>query len=102
LPGFLLLGGRAGDLLGLRSTAAPTRRTSIHRPRPEHGRGGSAIADAALNRLGGSDIIVNNAGGARTYPDRPLAIEVDAWQDALDVNFLSAARFNAARLPQMP
>jgi NAD(P)-dependent dehydrogenase (short-subunit alcohol dehydrogenase family) len=63
--------------------------------------GAGAIAELALEHLGGVDIIVNNAGGATAYPGGPLAIDADAWQDALDVNFLSAVRLNAALLPQM-
>jgi NAD(P)-dependent dehydrogenase (short-subunit alcohol dehydrogenase family) len=63
--------------------------------------GANGIAELALEHLGGVDIIVNNAGGATAYPGGPLAIEDDAWRDALDVNFLSAVRLNAALLPQM-
>jgi NAD(P)-dependent dehydrogenase (short-subunit alcohol dehydrogenase family) len=60
-----------------------------------------AIADAALAQLGGVDIIINNAGAARTFPDGSLSIEPGDWQDALDVNYLAAVRLNAALLPQM-
>jgi NAD(P)-dependent dehydrogenase (short-subunit alcohol dehydrogenase family) len=62
--------------------------------------GAAAIADAALHHLGGVDIIVNNAGGATAYP-AAIAIASTAWQDALDVNFLSAVRLNATLLPQV-
>ncbi len=60
-----------------------------------------AIADEALDRLGGIDIIVNNAGAARTFPAGSLSIDPADWQDSLDVNFLAAVRLNTALLPQM-
>lgn len=60
-----------------------------------------AIADAALAQLGGVDIIINNAGASRAFPNGSLSIEPGDWQDALDVNYLAAVRLNAALLPQM-
>ena len=63
--------------------------------------GVAAIADATLDRLGGVDVLVNNAGASRTFPAGSLTIEPDDWQSALDVNFLAAVRLNAALLPQM-
>src|SRR3954451_6086093 len=52
------------------------------------------LAAAALEILGGVDIVVNNAGAARTYPST-LDIGEDEWQNALDINFLAAVRLNA-------
>jgi NAD(P)-dependent dehydrogenase (short-subunit alcohol dehydrogenase family) len=63
--------------------------------------GARAIAAGAVEALGGIDIVVNNAAAARTYPDGSLTIPDAEWLDALDLNFLSAVRINAAVVPAM-
>jgi NAD(P)-dependent dehydrogenase (short-subunit alcohol dehydrogenase family) len=60
--------------------------------------GARKIAADAVEALGGIDIVVNNAAAARAHFD---GIPDDEWQDALDLNFLSAVRVNNALLPQM-
>lgn len=60
-----------------------------------------AIADAAIEHLGGVDVVVNNAGAARAFPGGSLTIDPADWQDALDVNYLAAVRLNAALAPRM-
>ncbi|WP_242670008.1 SDR family oxidoreductase [Mycobacterium decipiens] len=57
------------------------------------------FADAALEILGGVDIIVNNAGGCRAFQSA-LDIEND-WQYTMDINFLAAVRLNSALVPSM-
>jgi NAD(P)-dependent dehydrogenase (short-subunit alcohol dehydrogenase family) len=51
--------------------------------------GARHLVDQALQTLGGLDILINNAGAARVYPGA-TAIPEQAWQDSLDINFLSA------------
>lgn len=63
--------------------------------------GVSAIATAALDRLGGVDIIINNAGASGTFPGGSGTITPADWQHVLDVNLLAAVRLNAALLPHM-
>jgi NAD(P)-dependent dehydrogenase (short-subunit alcohol dehydrogenase family) len=63
--------------------------------------GVEAIAGAALERLGGVDVIVNNAGASGTFPEGSHTITPAAWQHVLDVNLLAAVRLNAALLPHM-
>lgn len=46
----------------------------------------------ALERLRGVDLLVNNAGAARSFPSGSLTIPDAEWQDALDLNYLSAVR----------
>ncbi|MFE7589491.1 oxidoreductase [Kitasatospora sp. NPDC057512] len=57
------------------------------------------FADTALEILGGVDIVVNNAGGCRTFQSA-LDIEKD-WQYTVDINFLAAVRLNSALVPVM-
>lgn len=57
------------------------------------------FATAALEALGGVDVIVNNAGAARTHLSGIGTIPDDEWTDALDRNYLSAVRLNNALLP---
>lgn len=56
--------------------------------------GARTVAEAALEILGGIDIVVNNVGGTRVYPAGITAIEDDQWQAALDLNYLSAVWVN--------
>ncbi|MFE4974389.1 oxidoreductase [Kitasatospora sp. NPDC056651] len=58
-----------------------------------------AFADTALDLLGGVDIVVNNAGGCRSFQSA-LDIEKD-WQYTVDINFLAAVRLNSALVPAM-
>ena len=61
--------------------------------------GAVAAADAAVKELGDLDILVNNAGGSTP---KPIAQLDDAdWQDALDLNFLSAVRTTSRLGPAM-
>jgi len=57
------------------------------------------FADTALDTLGGADIIVNNAGGCRSFHS-VLDLEND-WQYTMDINFLASVRLNAALVPAM-
>jgi NAD(P)-dependent dehydrogenase (short-subunit alcohol dehydrogenase family) len=63
--------------------------------------GVKAFAAAALDELGGVDIVVNNAGAARTHLGGISTIPDEEWLDALDLNFLSAVRLNSALLPAL-
>jgi NAD(P)-dependent dehydrogenase (short-subunit alcohol dehydrogenase family) len=56
--------------------------------------GVGALAAAAHETLGGVDILVHNAGGARPHKTG-LGIPDEEWQDALDLNFLSSVRVNS-------
>lgn len=63
--------------------------------------GARQIAAQAVEALGGIDIVVNNAAAARAHFNGSSAIPDEEWQDALDLNFLSAVRINNALVPQM-
>ncbi|MGW0890708.1 SDR family oxidoreductase [Saccharopolyspora sp. NPDC002578] len=58
------------------------------------------VAAAALERLGGVDVLVHNAGGAGPHASA-LAISEDEWQDVLNLNLMSAVRLDALVAPGM-
>ncbi|WP_432925694.1 SDR family oxidoreductase [Microbispora sp. CA-135349] len=62
--------------------------------------GAQALAAAAQEALGGVDILVHNAGGARPYKGSS-AIPDEEWQDALDLNFLASVRLDSLLTPGM-
>lgn len=63
--------------------------------------GAQAFAAAALDALGGVDIVVNNAAAARAHLGGISAIPDEEWLDALNLNYLSAVRINNALLPAL-
>jgi len=62
--------------------------------------GAEALAAAAREVLGGVDVLVHNAGGASPYKDAS-AIPDEAWQDALDLNYLASVRLDSLLVPGM-
>jgi NAD(P)-dependent dehydrogenase (short-subunit alcohol dehydrogenase family) len=63
--------------------------------------GARALAEQALEVLGGVDILVNNAGAARVHLGGGSTITDDDWLDSLNINFLAAVRLTAALLPAL-
>jgi NAD(P)-dependent dehydrogenase (short-subunit alcohol dehydrogenase family) len=63
--------------------------------------GVARVARAALDRLGGVDIVVHVVGGSRQEPGGVLALTDDDWQHGFDVNLFSAVRLDRALLPSM-
>jgi NAD(P)-dependent dehydrogenase (short-subunit alcohol dehydrogenase family) len=62
--------------------------------------GAEALAAAAQEVLGGVDVLVHNAGGARPH-EGASAIPDEEWQDALDLNFLASVRLDSLLAPGM-
>lgn len=62
--------------------------------------GAEALAAAAQEVLGGVDVLVHNAGGARPF-EGTSAIPDEVWQDALDLNFLASVRLDSLLVPGM-
>jgi NAD(P)-dependent dehydrogenase (short-subunit alcohol dehydrogenase family) len=59
------------------------------------------VARAVLERFGGIDILVHNAGGS-SAPSGGFAVLTDEhWQQDLDANLLAAVRLDRALLPTM-
>jgi NAD(P)-dependent dehydrogenase (short-subunit alcohol dehydrogenase family) len=63
--------------------------------------GVAALAEQALDLLGGIDILVSNAGGQTHRPEGVLHFTDEDWQRDLDINLLSAVRLDRALLPAM-
>lgn len=62
--------------------------------------GTQALAEAAQEVLGGVDVLVHNAGGARPH-EGSAAIPDEEWQDALDLNYLASVRLDSLLVPGM-
>jgi NAD(P)-dependent dehydrogenase (short-subunit alcohol dehydrogenase family) len=63
--------------------------------------GAAALAERALDLLGGIDILVSNAGGQTYRPGGVLQFSDHDWQHDLDANLLSAVRLDRALVPAM-
>ena len=63
--------------------------------------GTDTVIREALASLGGVDILINNVGGSTAAAGGALALDDDAWEDALNGNLLAAVRLDRALLPAM-
>ncbi|MGK5051121.1 SDR family oxidoreductase [Janthinobacterium sp. RB2P8] len=63
--------------------------------------GTDTVIQEALASLGGVDILINNVGGSTAAGGGALALDDDAWEDALNGNLLAAVRLDRALLPAM-
>ncbi|HSE88310.1 MAG TPA: SDR family oxidoreductase [Candidatus Binatia bacterium] len=59
------------------------------------------VVAATLDRLGGLDILIHNAGGSAAPGGGALALSDNDWQHAFDTNLFSAVRLDRAFLPSM-
>jgi NAD(P)-dependent dehydrogenase (short-subunit alcohol dehydrogenase family) len=63
--------------------------------------GMSQVIEATLGRLGGLDILIHCVGGSTAPGGGALALTDDHWQQALDLNLLSAVRLDRGFLKVM-
>jgi NAD(P)-dependent dehydrogenase (short-subunit alcohol dehydrogenase family) len=63
--------------------------------------GAAQVAQAALARLGGIDVVVHNVGGSSAPGGGYAALTDDDWASALDLNLMSAVRLDRALIPAM-
>ena len=63
--------------------------------------GASAVAEVALARLSGIDVLINNVGGSTAPGGGHAALTDDDWGEALETNLLAAVRMDRAVLPGM-
>jgi NAD(P)-dependent dehydrogenase (short-subunit alcohol dehydrogenase family) len=60
-----------------------------------------AIAAKAVDALGGLDILVNSAGGARPFAEGTVSIPDEEWQASFELNLFAAVRLTNALLPAL-
>ena len=63
--------------------------------------GVTTLAERALERLGGLDILVSNAGSQTRRPEGILAFDDADWERDLSINLMAAVRLDRALLPAM-
>ena len=63
--------------------------------------GGEALARAALDRLGGIDILAHVLGGSATPGGGFVALTDEHWLSELSLNLLAAVRLDRLLIPQM-
>ena len=63
--------------------------------------GGEALARAALERLGGVDILAHVLGGSTTPGGGFVALTDDYWLSELNLNLLATVRLDRLLIPQM-
>lgn len=63
--------------------------------------GGEALAKAALERLGGIDILAHVLGGSTTPGGGFVALTDDHWLSELNLNLLATVRLDRLLIPQM-
>lgn len=63
--------------------------------------GAARLAEAALDRMGGVDVLVHVVGGSSSPSGGFAALTEDHWRAELDLNLMSAVRLDRLLLPQM-
>jgi NAD(P)-dependent dehydrogenase (short-subunit alcohol dehydrogenase family) len=63
--------------------------------------GAVRLASAALDRMGGVDVLVHVVGGSASPSGGFAALTDDHWRAELDLNLMPAVRLDRALLPQM-
>lgn len=63
--------------------------------------GADRVIRTTLDRLGGLDVLVNSVGGSAAPAGGALVLADEDWQDALQLNLLSAVRMDRGFLPSM-
>lgn len=89
---------RDGDLLAEAATALPGEVLAIEADVTEPS-AAAAVIGATIERFGGLDILVGNAGGPP--PARALDVEERALAAALDTNLVTQIRWVQAAIPHM-
>jgi NAD(P)-dependent dehydrogenase (short-subunit alcohol dehydrogenase family) len=63
--------------------------------------GANKVISMTLERMGGLDVLINSVGGSTAPGGGALALSDEAWQQALELNLLSAVRLDRGFIPSM-
>lgn len=96
---FLAGGGRV--ITSARSNPGPIDGVEFVKADLTTAEGGEAFARAAVERLGGIDILVHVMGGSATPGGGFVALTEDHWLSELNLNLLAAVRLDRLLIPQM-
>lgn len=95
------LAGGARVITSARRVAEPIDGVEFVQADLTTAKGGEAFARAALDRLGGVDILVHVLGGSTTPGGGFTALTDEHWLSELNLNLLAAVRLDRLLIPQM-
>ncbi|WP_191555267.1 SDR family oxidoreductase [Brevundimonas aurantiaca] len=95
------LAGGARVITSARSNPDPIEGVEFAQADLTTAEGGEALARAALNRLGGVDILAHVMGGSATPGGGFVALTDEHWLSELNLNLLAAVRLDRLLIPQM-
>lgn len=95
------LAGGARVITAARGAAEPAHGAEFVQADLMTAEGGEAFAKAALERLGGIDILAHVLGGSTTPGGGFAALTEDHWLSELNLNLLAAVRLDRLLIPQM-
>ncbi|WP_447910631.1 SDR family oxidoreductase [Brevundimonas bullata] len=95
------LAGGARIIISARGTPPPIDSIEFVQADLTAAEGGEAVAKAAMDRLGGVDILVHVIGGSSTPGGGFVALTDDHWLSELNLNLLATVRLDRLLIPQM-
>jgi len=95
------LAGGAQVITVARGTLEPIQGVEFVQADLTTAEGGKALADAAMDRMGGVDILAHVVGGSTTPGGGFVALTDEHWLSELNLNLLAAVRLDRLLIPQM-
>ena len=95
------LAGGARVITSARGTPEPMNGVEFVQADLTTAEGGEAFAEAALERLGGVDILAHVLGGSTTPGGGFVALTDEHWLSELNLNVLATVRLDRLLIPQM-
>ena len=95
------LAGGARVITAARGAMAPVDGVAFVQADLTTSEGGEALAEAALERMGGVDILAHVIGGSSTPGGGFVALTDEHWLSELNLNLLATVRLDRLLVPQM-